>query len=156
MLNHEGVMPDGRLNHSRRYNLKSLHRVLRNEQPELITALYDKYGDGNPLVEKLVHIADIEMDRADWLQERLGSCAKRTNIVRTTLFDLYNTTRIEGIREALDQFTSQREMLCRLLETDAPLSMADREYLLELLRDPSAEPAVKRMSKRKSTHNKTV
>ena len=147
-------MPDGCLNHSRRYNQKALHRVLRNERPELITALYDKYGDRNPLVEKLIRIADIEMDRADWLQEKLESCAKRISIVRTTLFDLYNTTRIEGIREALDQFTSQREMLCRLLETDAPLSMADREYLLELLRDPLAEPAVKRMSKRKSTPNK--
>ena len=153
MLKHERVMLDGLINHSRRFNLKALHRVLRNEQPELITALYDKYGNGNPLVEKLVHIADIEMDRADWLQERLGSCAKRINIVRTTLFDLYNTTRIEGIREALDQFTSQREMLCKLLKTDAPLSMADREYLLELLRDPLTDPAVKRMSKRKSTPN---
>lgn len=156
MLKHERVMLDGFTNYSRRFNLKALHRILRDEQPEIITALYDKYGAENPLVEKLLHIADIEMERANWLQERLGSCAKRINIVRTTLFDLYNTTRIEGIREALDQFTSQREMLCRLLETDAPLSMADREYLLELLRDPSAEPAIKRMSKRKSTHNKTV
>lgn len=154
MLKHERVMPDGCLNHSRRYNLKPLHRVLRNERPELITALYDKYGDGNPLVEKLIHIADIEMDRADWLQEKLGSCAKRINIVRTLLFDLYNKTRIEDIREALDQFTGHREMLCNLLKTDAPLSTTDREYLLELLSDPLVDPAIKRMSKRKSTPNK--
>ena len=43
---------DGFINYSRRFNLKALHRILRDEQPEIITALYDKYGAENPLVEK--------------------------------------------------------------------------------------------------------
>lgn len=44
MLKHERVMLDGFINYSRRFNLKALHRILRDEQPEIITALYDKYG----------------------------------------------------------------------------------------------------------------
>lgn len=41
MLKHERVMLDGFINYSRRFNLKALHRILRDEQPEIITALYD-------------------------------------------------------------------------------------------------------------------
>lgn len=154
MLKHERIPLVDYGERSRRYNLRKLGRILCGERPETVIAVYDKYGDKNPLVDQLLQVADMEMSQTEWLRDRIEYCVEQINTVRNLLFDLYANTHIGEIREALDRFTNQREIVCRLLKTDCPLSTTDREYLLELLRDPSAEPAVKRMSKRKSTPNK--
>lgn len=152
-IKHEKLTLEDYATRSRRYELNRLNRIFRGELPETITGLYDKYGDGNPLVDRLIMVADMEMNQTEWLRDRIEYCVKQINVVRNLLFDLFANTLIEEIREALEQFTHQREMVCRLLETGCPLSMADREYLLGLLKDPSFDPIPRKTSERKSAPN---
>lgn len=150
-IKHEKLTLEDYATLSRRYELVRLNRIFRGELPETITGLYDRYGDGNPLVDRLIMVADMEMSRTEWLRDRIEYCVEQINTVRNLLFDLYANTHIEEIREALDRFTHQREMVRRLLETGCPLSMADREYLLGLLKDPSFDSILRKTSERKST-----
>lgn len=150
-IKHEKLTLEDYATRSRRYKLNRLNRILRGERPETIIGLYDKYGDGNPLVDRLIMVTDMEMSQTEWLRDRIEYCVKQINVVRNLLFDLYANTLIGEIREALDRFTHQREMVRRLLETGCPLSMADREYLLGLLKDPSFDSILRETSKRKST-----
>lgn len=153
MLKHERLTLVDYGERSRRYKLKKLNEILRGERPETITTLYDKYGDRNPLVDQLILVADIETSQTEWLRDRIEYCLEQINTVRNLLFNLYANTNIGEIREALDRFTDQREIVYRLLKTGCPLSTADREYLLNLLKDPSLDSILRKTSKRKSTPN---
>lgn len=152
-IEHERLALEDHFMRSCRYKLKKLNEILRGERPETIKALYDKYGGENRLVDRLIMIADIEMSQTEWLRDRIEYCVEQINTVRNLLFDLYANTHIEEIREALDRFTDQREIVYRLLKTDCPLLAADREYLLDLLKNPSVDLHIRKMLKRKSTPN---